>query len=239
MESPSDPDLFSFSDCFLHWQPIIGLESRRMIGMEALLRVGRLSPEEALAEIGSKNEWKAFTKWAMKRILSDLSTLAPFGGPFLAFFNLSPGQCVPDWIVPAVDSFPGFVTPVAEVTEDALSTEQMKALRTVREKTNVMIAVDDFGTGHSNVDRLLDLPVDFIKIDRKLIQAAVRSDRDLVGRIVRSLGNSSRTILGEGIETEAHARFAEHVGCAMGQGWLYGKPMPIRELSRIFLSAPA
>ena len=222
----------------LHWQPIVDLENGQTIGAEALFRPPSGNPAEMLDWIARDDEWEEFTRWEMEQVLSDLSDLPPREEPFLAFFNLSPRQCVSSFLFPWLSRFPSRVVPVIEVLEEFLEPEQEAVLVEAKHR-GFLIAVDDFGRGHSNVDRLLDLPVDFIKIDRKLIQAAVRSDRDLVGRIVRSLGNSSRTILGEGIETEAHARFAEHVGCAMGQGWLYGKPMPIRELSRIFLSAPA
>ncbi|MGL3709452.1 EAL domain-containing protein [Leptospirillum ferriphilum] len=96
------------------------------------------------------------------------------------------------------------------------------------------IAVDDFGTGHSNIDRLLDLSVDFVKIDRKLVQSTGQNNRNLVDGIVRAIGRTDIRIVGEGIETDSHARFARQIGCSSGQGWFYGKEIPIRELSRRF-----
>jgi EAL domain-containing protein (putative c-di-GMP-specific phosphodiesterase class I) len=229
------------SQALLHWQPIIGLENRSIIGMEALLRPEGVTVAAALAEIERQDEWKEFTKWEMERILSDLATLSPSDTPLLVFFNLSPRQCVSEWILPYLPEFPDFMTPVAEVIEEALTRDEMEQLREIRQKGGALVAIDDFGTGHSNVDRLLDLPVDFVKVDRKLIQTVKRFDRDLVEGVASGLGRSDMSLLGEGIETEEHFLFARQIGCTSGQGWHLGRPMPIGKLARIHFSrnAPA
>lgn len=120
-----------------------------------------------------------------------------------------------------------------EVLEEFLEPDQESVLVEAKRR-GFRLAVDDFGTGHSNISRILDLSVDFVKIDRKLVQATGKNDRDLVGGVVRAIGRGRTEIkvLGEGIETESHARFAGKIGCASGQGWYFGKPAPIEELSR-------
>ncbi|MHB1287420.1 MAG: EAL domain-containing protein [Leptospirales bacterium] len=217
----------------LHWQPIVDLINGRSVGAEALLRPPVGTPAELLTEIARMDQWKEFTRWEMERVLSDLSLLPPLEDKFFAFFNLSPRQCVSSFLFPWLSCFPSWIVPVIEVLEEFLEPEQESVLVEAKRR-GFRLAVDDFGTGHSNISRLLDLSVDFVKIDRKLVQATGKSDRDLVDGIVRAIGRGRTEIrvLGEGIETESHARFAGKIGCASGQGWFFGKPVPIEELSR-------
>ena len=232
-ESVSLMDLLSRSH--IHWQPIADLSDGRIIGVEALFRPENSGPAHVLAEIDRLNFWETFTTWEMGEILSDLETLSPSEVPLLVFFNLSPKQCVPELILPHFPHFPDFVAPVAEVIEEKITKDEMERLKEIR-KGGALIAIDDFGTGYSNVDRLLDLPVDFVKIDRKLIQTVTRFDRNLVESVVRGLGSIEMSILGEGIETEAQFLFARQIGCQTGQGWHFGKPMPIRKIGPLLRS---
>ena len=232
-ESVSLMDLLSRSH--VHWQPIADLSDGRIIGVEALFRPENSGPADVLAEIDRLNFWETFTTWEMGEILSDLETLSPSEVPLLVFFNLSPKQCVPEWILPHFPHFPDFVAPVAEVIEEKITKDEMERLKEIR-KGGALIAIDDFGTGYSNVDRLLDLPVDFVKIDRKLIQTVTRFDRNLVESVVRGLGSIEMSILGEGIETEAQFLFARQIGCQTGQGWHFGKPMPIGKFGVLLAS---
>ena len=226
----AQPDFLSGAS--LHWQPVVDLASGRIEGAEALLRHPNAPPTEMLARIDRENEWEGFTRWTMERVLSDLSTLPPLPDSFFAFLNLSPRQCVSSFLFPWRDRFPSRVLPVIEVLEEELDPEQTSVLLETK-RWGFRLAVDDFGTGHSNISRLLDLPVDFLKVDRTLVQTTRKNDRDLVEGVVRAIGRTAIRILGEGIETESHLRFAGRIGCVSGQGWHYGKPVPIGELSRV------
>ena len=218
----------------LHWQPIVDLTNGRCVGAEALFRPPVGTPTELLSRIARKKQWEEFTGWEMDRVLSDLSILPPMEDTFFAFFNLSPRQCVSSILFPHLPRFPSGILPVIEVLENALEPSQLSVLAQAKSR-GCRIAIDDFGTGHSNIDRLLDLSVDFVKIDRKLVQSTGQFDRNLVEGVVRAIGVSDIRIVGEGLETEAHVRFAGQIGCVSGQGWFYGKPIPIKELSRRLL----
>jgi len=233
MPGPSEKPQSDFlSGASLHWQPIVDLGSGRIVGAEALLRPQNGPPTGMLARIDREDEWEYFTRWEMERVLTDLSDLPPLSEPFFAFFNLSPRQCVSSLIFPWLSRFSSRLVPVIEVLEGFLEPEQ-KSVLVEAKRRGFRIAVDDFGTGHSNISRLLELPVDFVKIDRTLVQTTKKHDRDLVEGVVKAIGRTPIGILGEGIETEAHVRFAGQIGCGSGQGWHYGKPVPIGELSRI------
>lgn len=214
----------------LLWQPVVDLENGRTVGAEALLRPPAGIPSKMLIEIDRRKAWEDFTRWEMERVVSDLLDLPPRDQTFLAFFNLSPRQCVSSFLFPWLSRFPSGVVPVIEVLEEFLEPDQESVLVEAK-RQGFRIAIDDFGTGHSNISRLLDLSVDFVKIDRKLVQATGKPARDLVEGVVRAIGRTDISILGEGIETESHARFAGKIGCASGQGWFYGRPGPIGELS--------
>lgn len=225
--SVSLPVLLSRSS--LHWQPIVDLATGRPIGAEALFRPPLGNPAGMLDRIARMDQWEEFTRWEMEQVLLDLSLLPPLEEQFFAFFNLSPRQCVSSFLFPHLLHFPAGIVPVIEVLENALEPSQLSVLDQAKRR-GFRIAVDDFGTGHSNIERLLDLSVDFVKIDRKLVQSTGKNDRDLVEGVVRAIGRSDIRIVGEGLETEAHVRFAGQIGCVSGQGWFYGKPLPIREL---------
>ena len=221
---------FSLSTSFLNWQPVVDLESGKPFGAEALLRSPDGGPAEMLDWIERKDCWEEFTQWEMERIVSELSLLPPLPGPFYAFLNLSPRQCVASYIFPWLAHFPVRIVPVLEILEESLDPAHLSVLAEARRR-GFRLAVDDFGTGHSNVSRLLDLSVDFVKIDRRLIQATEVADRDLVEGIGRAIVRTGISVLGEGLETEEQVWFAGRIGCASGQGWYFGKPVSIEELA--------
>jgi EAL domain-containing protein (putative c-di-GMP-specific phosphodiesterase class I) len=92
------------------------------------------------------------------------------------------------------------------------------------------ISVDDFGTGHTSLDRLESLTADEVKIDRSFIRALSRGGRQGVVRstvhLVRQLG---LRVVAEGVETEDTWRQLRGMGCDAAQGFLIGEPMPARE----------
>ena len=118
-----------------------------------------------------------------------------------------------------------------EVTEDAVMTaaDPPAALEPLT-KLGASISVDDFGTGHTSLDRLESLTADEVKIDRSFIRALSRGGRKGVVRstvhLVRQLG---LRVIAEGVETEDTWRQLRGMGCDAAQGFLIGAPMPARE----------
>jgi Amt family ammonium transporter len=100
----------------------------------------------------------------------------------------------------------------------------MEALR----GAGVQVALDDFGTGYSSLAHLKRLPIDVVKIDRAFVTGLPQDHHDVaivdaVLSIARSYGFET---LAEGIELEDQAAFLRSAGCALGQGYLFGRPMP-------------
>ena len=107
-------------------------------------------------------------------------------------------------------------------------TDQLRHLR----EAGVSIALDDFGTGYSSLTHLKSLPFNILKIDKSFIKDLSRSAADQ--SIVRSLIHLGRdlgyTTVAEGIEVQAEAELLRRIGCERGQGFLFHKPMPKRDV---------
>ena len=117
-----------------------------------------------------------------------------------------------------------------ELTESALVADPERTARTMRalKDLGTTLAMDDFGTGYSNLAHLQTLPIDILKIDRSFVTGML-ADRDKLAivRAVLSLAQAldMRTVA-EGIETDALAQTLSALGCTMGQGFLFARPLP-------------
>jgi PAS domain S-box-containing protein len=124
---------------------------------------------------------------------------------------------------------------IVEITESALVLNLDLAAGIAKELKafGAQLALDDFGTGYSSLRHLQMLPFDKIKIDASFVQSMVsqRESRKIVAAVV-GLGLSlGLETVGEGIEDKEHADLLFSLGCDLGQGWWYGKPMPAADLA--------
>jgi PAS domain S-box-containing protein len=124
---------------------------------------------------------------------------------------------------------------VVEITESGLIDNLNHAAIIAKElkQLGCRIALDDFGTGYSSLLHLQALPFDDLKVDRSFVSSMTeqRDSRKIVAAVV-GLGQSlGLTTVAEGIETREQAEMLLWMGCELGQGWLFGKPIPSEELS--------
>ncbi|MFT5653229.1 MAG: EAL domain-containing protein (putative c-di-GMP-specific phosphodiesterase class I), partial [Psychromonas sp.] len=92
--------------------------------------------------------------------------------------------------------------------------------------------LDDFGTGHSSLNRLKNLPFDTLKIDRSFVTSLGRGD-DVMARNIINIGNElGMSIIAEGVETQVELDRLVDLGCAQIQGYYFAKPMPLSELKK-------
>src|SRR5262249_46607462 len=91
-----------------------------------------------------------------------------------------------------------------------------------------LLAYDDFGAGQARLAELVQVPADFVKIDRGLVQElpASRPMRELVRAVVRVCADLNACVVAEGIETAEQADLCRELGCHVGQGYLFGAPQP-------------
>lgn len=128
-----------------------------------------------------------------------------------------------------------------EVTEtglmDDISTAAQHLLSLRR--TGALIAIDDFGTGYSSLSYLKSLPLDKIKIDKSFVQDLLEDEDDAtIVRAIIQLGKSlGMQVIAEGVETAEQEAYIIAQGCNEGQGYLYSKPLPARELTQFLKHA--
>lgn len=121
-----------------------------------------------------------------------------------------------------------------ELTEDtpAADAKALKAALTRLRQYGFQVSIDDFGVGYANLDRLLDLPIDELKLDR--VFAAQVGDSPIARQSVRfALGLAKEMgwrVVAEGISTVAELRALYQLGCRHGQGYLLGRPMALEAL---------
>ena len=117
-----------------------------------------------------------------------------------------------------------------EITESIAMSDPdrvMRMLEPLRAK-GVRIAIDDFGTGHSNLASLSRLPFDVFKIDQSFVHALGKDKYApaLIETIIAMAGSLNYETVAEGVETQEQAAFLKKRGATLGQGYLFGKPMP-------------
>ncbi|WP_188576618.1 putative bifunctional diguanylate cyclase/phosphodiesterase [Azorhizobium oxalatiphilum] len=221
----------------LVFQPEIDVETRRIVGFEALLRWdhpgrGRLLPVDFLwvAEgttlITRIDSWVLRTACMQARDLGDV-TLA---------VNMSPVTLrhagVADEVMRILEEtgFPPHRLEI-EITETAIIGEAREITDVLARLRNsgIRLALDDFGTGHASLLHVRNLPVSKIKIDRTFIcnLGVARDAASIVEYVVRLGRSLGITLTAEGVETEEQLRFLRAFGAQQAQGYLFSAPLPV------------
>ena len=130
-----------------------------------------------------------------------------------------------------------------EITETALMTDLDTARRIIEslKEASVEVHVDDFGTGYSSLSYLSRLPIAGLKIDRSFVTQITNSRENMeVVRTITRLGKSLyMAVIAEGVETERQLEELRTVGCEYGQGFLFGRPRPAAEVTRLLSGGEA
>lgn len=232
--------------CF---QPIVELRTGRLAGFEVLARWqhpdhGLILPENFV----SLAEENGLIGELTHQIMSKSFLSAPMlPEPLFLTFNISPIQLsyltLPRQIhdVAEESGFP-LRRLVVEITESALvnNLERSRKIAYELKEMGCKLALDDFGTGYSSLAQLQSLPFSVLKVDQSFVQfmTTKRESRKIVAAVV-GLGYSLGMITGaEGIETEEQADMLLWLGCELGQGWLYGRPLPAERIPDMIAAAP-
>lgn len=124
-----------------------------------------------------------------------------------------------------------------ELTETMIGGAQGTTRDFVREckKEGYSVSIDDFGSGYSSLNLLKDLPVDILKIDKGFLNETAESQRSsiIVQQVVEMAKKMKIGTLCEGVETTSQADFLKNIGCDMAQGYLFSKPMPMKEFQKL------
>jgi EAL domain-containing protein (putative c-di-GMP-specific phosphodiesterase class I) len=226
----------------LFYQPKIDLKTMRLVGAEALVRArhptrGVLSPAVFLPG-ASEDDMLALTERVIITALKDWEACAANGMSLKLSVNVPVSALVKLPIPtilreerPRAANWPGLIM---EVTEDEIihdlkiANDVADALR----RFNCTLALDDFGAGYSSLARLRQLPFSELKIDRSYVTNC-NSDRISAGlcETIVELGQRfGLKTVAEGIETTHESHKLQGIGCNIGQGYLFAKPMPKAQL---------
>ena len=223
------------------FQPIVALATGATLGYEALARWrhperGLLAPGLFIAAAEASGLIAQVDRQVQHRAclaLARLQTARPQWPPLFLSVNVSAQDFAEADFVPAMRDLardtgidPQRVK--LEITESALivdpdaAAERLRACREI----GFGIAIDDFGTGHASLGYLQRLPADTIKIDRSFVRdiAHDTKSRVIVESILRLADGLGMTVVAEGIETETQRQILGALGCALGQGYLFGRP---------------
>jgi predicted signal transduction protein with EAL and GGDEF domain len=225
----------------VHYQPIVDIQSRRVVEVEALVRWrhperGMIPPDQFIKLAEQTGQIRAIGAFVLRTACAEA---AKWPGAVGVCVNLSAVQFGRGNLVALVRGAlavsglsPGRLT--LEVTETALmenivsSREVLAAIREI----GVRIALDDFGSGYSSLSYLQAFPLDSIKIDRSFIAAMESNPRtqDIVALIAAIATRLGARTVAEGVETRAQLDLVRAAGCDCAQGYWFSRPQPIDKL---------
>jgi diguanylate cyclase (GGDEF)-like protein len=226
----------------VYYQPIISIDVRRTVGMEALVRWrhprhGLMSPDKFIPLAEETQLIDRLGELVLRQACSD-ATAWPEGVKVAV--NVSPVQFRSSDLASRVASILVETGLPAkrlelEITESVLLKNSEKNLAALHElhALGVSIALDDFGTGYSSLSYLRMFPFDKIKIDRSFVSEMSRMD--VCAAIVCAVANLGRSLeiitTAEGVETKEQLELVRAAGCTQAQGYLFARPCAVSELN--------
>ena len=232
----------------LHFQPVVNLDDGMPVGVEALLRwqpKGHLLhlPGEFLELAEETGEILPIGRWVVAEACRRGRAIqTKFDLPDLrVYVNLSARQFRDAGLVPMIVSAlqrtgMDAANLTLEITEGTLLTQGFETIERIGElrALGLRLAIDDFGTGYSSLGYLHAFQIDELKIDRSFVPGSEGvGDAHVLSQAIVELGRAlSLDMIAEGIETQDQADWFRTLGCRLGQGYHYARPMPIGELER-------
>lgn len=232
-------EALSLSQLHLVYQPQVNLETKRIIGAEALLRwdhpIRGLVPPDYFIPVAENNgSIVEIGQWVLEQACMQAKQWADKGLPLRIAVNLSAVQLRQDSIVEDVlDTLKRHDIPAGrlelEVTETSFMTNLADAVAKLHtlNRAGISIAVDDFGTGYSSLTYLKKMPVQHLKIDKQFIRDLLVNEEDTrITNTIIDLGRSlNLTVVAEGVETAEQEYYLTQRGCKLAQGYFFSRPL--------------
>lgn len=230
----------------LHYQPIVSLDSRRVVGVEALIRW--MDPEKGLVMPGAFVSTAEDTglivpmgEWVLEAGCAQLKAWQQQGkaGDMILAVNVSTRQFEGRRLVKSVEQALARTGLAAaslelEITENVMlimNDDVRASLDSLREM-GVRLSLDDFGTGYSSLSYLKQLPFHALKVDRSFVSRIPGQvgDMQIVTTILALAKGLDLQVIAEGIETPDQFDFLRELGCEYGQGYMMSRPVPADDL---------
>jgi EAL domain-containing protein (putative c-di-GMP-specific phosphodiesterase class I) len=246
-------------ELFVDYQPIVSLQSRTLIGFEALVRwrhpeFGLVPPKDFIPVAEETGQILTIGQTVLEsacRQAREWFTTHPAAPPLFVSVNLSVKQFNQPGLVENIASLlEQFQLPPRclklEITESVFSDniEAAVGLLTQLRELGVQLSIDDFGTGYSSLSYLQRFPIDTLKIDRSFVTQMMENEENLaiVRTIVALAQNLGMDVVAEGVETEDQLKLLRKLECENGQGFLFSTPLGGRQLNQFiaeYVDAPA
>lgn len=231
----------------LYYQPIISTETKKVVSAEALLRlndrvIGFVSPEEFIPISESNGKILAISDFVIESVFRFVKEhdIQKLGLEFVEM-NLSMIQCMdknlPEKLQQYLDKYNVDAKLInLEITETATNfdEERLKEQLFRIKKLGFTFSLDDYGTGYSNLVRVLEYPVDVIKLDKTIIWSAFHDHDNFVTlkNLISMFHDVRRKMVAEGVESEEQMNSLCELGCDYLQGYYYSKPVSEEEFVR-------
>ncbi len=230
----------------LVYQPQVDYRDHRVVGVEALLRWqhpqhGFVAPDLFIPLAEQNGTIIPIGEWVLDQTCRQLREWHDQGFSDLRMaINLSTVQLHHAELPRVVNNLMQvYRLPAKSLELEVTETGLMEDISTAAQhllslrRSGALIAIDDFGTGYSSLSYLKSLPLDKIKIDKSFVQDLLEDEDDAtIVRAIIQLGKSlGMQVIAEGVETAEQEAYIIAQGCHEGQGYLYSKPLPARELT--------
>lgn len=224
----------------INYQAKVDLGTRKIIGAEALLRwdspeLGSVSPFEFIPVAEASGQIVPIGEWVLRQACKQAASwIKLIADEVHVGVNLSALQFVHGDLFETVDrilaetGLPANLLDL-ELTESILVSNPEETIETLNrlKTTGISVSIDDFGTGYSSLSYLTRFPLDTLKIDRAFV-LNLPDDGDasaIVRAIVSMAKNLDLNLVAEGVETDNQVSFLHALGCNVGQGYLFSKPL--------------
>jgi len=224
---------------FLNYQPQIELQSGAVHGCEALIRwqhpkQGLISPMDFIPVAEETGLIVPIGEWVLRSACTQVKQWQDQGhAPFVLSVNVSAVQFRNDGIVDSIRSVldetgldPKYLE--LELTESIVADDldgTKRILNNLKE-LGLSLAIDDFGTGYSSLAYLTQLPFDTLKIDQAFVRGKEKHNWAIVRAVCQLARSLGLNIVAEGVETIDHADMCAGLGCHIGQGYFFSRPLP-------------
>jgi diguanylate cyclase (GGDEF)-like protein/PAS domain S-box-containing protein len=231
----------------LYFQPQLNLQTGRLTGMEALIRWrhptrGILAPGEFIGIAEECGLIHGISRWVLEQACTQNAIWHAAGLPRcriavnISSVNFKRGDlCQMVAEVLSRTSLPPRYLEL-EVTETVLLQDEyvINAIPSLK-NLGVALSIDDFGTGYSSLSYLRRLPVEKLKIDQSFVRGLPDNPDDaIIARAIINLGHAlGHTVIAEGVESDEQLAYLRNHGCDEGQGFLFGRPMPVADIEKL------
>ena len=232
----------------LHYQPQIDMATGHMVAVEALLRwndaqLGSVPPDRFIPVAEATGLILPLGTWVLEAACRQAAQWAQQGMALRIAVNLSALQLRQASLVEVLQELlqryaVGHGLLELEITESEAMADPMLARRLLvqLQALGVGVSLDDFGTGHSSLTYLKQLPISRIKLDRSFIQPILHNPQDatLVRAVIALAHTLGLEVVAEGVEEEAQVRLLETQGCDIFQGWFFSRAVPAPAIPALF-----